>query len=898
MNSSNIKLNEVNLFNSFNRNIGGIKVKNDQIVFYDNVGNQTINLTKLISSTNTQWDTNQNELFSTQNVNIGSSTSLNNNTKLDVNGSVHIENDLYIGGVIKDKNGNALNLGSVQNPFESMNSKPSAPTLKSSFSTKTEVGIEITPPVQTPFGNMLLPYIDTMCIELVDLNGVNPNLVIAETSHHLPNSETPLTRIILNRVLNGGNYNERNFGNEENVYVLTYGTTNIYEYIKNGKFKLCIWYDNTNLKTGSLNKLEVEIPAFLLVTPPPPPTITNIGITSTSLSFNVNDESEFPLSQLEYTVTPISSKQYSFDGAVITRSVPYTSSLLIEGLDPATEYEVFVKVKSVIPGIGFSSSSNTLLLRTNNPTNVSFETLNIALTPSEYDKYVYQQGTKPVTNKVYNKEKEYFLTLTDVPIQDNTNPGSTASDLCTVTIRDEETIIYQSKFGGFGVDSIETINTGHLTLMEEVKSQTNPEKYYNYIERLKFKFNLGVFENDSINLSIEVDVEGDVRTFTETVYIETLNVSPTITRLDIDYSNLSSKMVTGLTVYGNQTPEQISYSLIAQNIATNFYKQNLFEFSSGSNIIINNLTDTTMSSLEYPLEKDNDIYFDGNMNLTFGNLFSRTLHVTSKINSLFNNSFNQYQTILPILVDTYSYNKNFPSSITFCNTDSEAYRLKSQSVLNIDTSFVNYDHTVSLLESLYINEIPVIQGKYSFAGLSSLSSSTNYTGPDYSSILNETGFRYATFVWKISTTLGSIKNLSFVFDQFNGNNKLTRNSANSQIESNYFKLQYRFEETRGGVVQTPSNDNYSSYWIDGLKYNGNSFTPNDSSRNGTMGGIIFSDSDITPDNDPTSPNFTCKVTSYSFKPSSYSNTQVRVYLRVGMYVHSGISFANVKCVYN
>jgi hypothetical protein len=186
-----------------------------------------------------------------------------------------------------------------------------------------------------------------------------------------------------------------------------------------------------------------------------------------------------------------------------------------------------------------------------------------------------------------------------------------------------------------------------------------------------------------------------------------------------------------------------------------------------------------------------------------------------------------------------------------------------------------------------------------------LDNCNTYAGVNYSSLKNETNFRYLTYVWNVNMNeTATLTTLRFQFSGFNGNGKVSRNNNTSSINtSNVWQVFYRFEQidNSGNVVnpqtETSSPTVYTSYWIN-ANNNGSSFYGfiNKPANNG-IGGLIYSVSDSSPINTPTSSSFTYNVLANSIAPISSGVKGLRIYLMVGMTMNSGISFDDITCLF-
>ena len=317
------------------------------------------------------------------------------------------------------------------------------------------------------------------------------------------------------------------------------------------------------------------------------------------------------------------------------------------------------------------------------------------------------------------------------------------------------------------------------------------------------------------------------------------NVAPTISSVTASVLDSSIKNpVTGITVYNTL---DLSINTPVSNIGKYFYKSPVLQYNIVGNAP-NTKTETNLSNLDINTEYDNSSNANKSFKnqVTFKNPSVQQLVYTNTNNLYFfdvslnviasnaaANSANSIISIPNIIIDQPSYKLAYTTTLndvsnTSINTiisTSSFFRIQSKVYnTNLSTTSINgliYDNIKSITSSTgsdasYNNELPIINGKFSF-------SLTNYNGLDFTNV----PIRYSTFVWKMTDvkTAGRI-NLNFGFSDANETFKITSGINVLQTTTSNTSISIDFNIL---VQGTPSGNDTNTYsWANGSLLSGES----------------------------------------------------------------------------
>ena len=809
--------------------------------------------------------------------------------------------------------------------------------------TNTEIGFWVKNPTQTVFGDILVPYINNIKIEIPAVNA-RPAIAILDSNTYLP-SINPIEAVIISKIMATGYNSSYSYGSSGTRKTYVYSAPselNINDYIVNGKINVNIWFENTANK-DSPNILTVPLKAFLEALPPSivrSVNASNITTISSKLNWTApeftsgdNNNSNITAYKIDYASTS-SPNRYQYVSQSSSIPVGNTGNTQISSLIPGTNYIVSVSAKNNISN-SFGPSGTTSFLTLNPPAPPIPTSITLTLPPSNFFPTIKSVETSSLISDPvysYNTAGGNCSPLTNFPIHTTTTVGSTENNLMFFDFLINGVSQSKFNFNGFGSSpayTTQTISGNKASFNVPTITDSgagNNAYFYNIVSSItpylmlnnETPLSAGIQHKGQLMYSVKTGpATGSSLTGTNKFfYIDDLNKTPFISGLTLTDSFLTKK-ITGINVVGASSSQNLNFSVLARNFARYFYH-------SDKIIVLNNkianvtTTNNTLSSLpantENPIPIDLDVEFSGNASVVFGNSgLSYGISYDATVFSPYTTSGSSATTLLSTinkLYDGLSYNKMIKSNIT--NTGNIGYRVLTQNPLRIlpnpvdfNFGYTNYDNNASLLTFPYTQELPIIKGKYTtvLGNETYLDNCNTYGGINYSSIKNETNFRYLTYVWNVDMSQSAtLMKLQFAFSGFNGNGKVIRNNAYSRIDtSDAWQVFYRFEQIdgSGNVVnpetETPSPKIYTSYWIN-ANANGSSFYGfiNKPSNNG-IGGLLYSPADVSPINTPTSSSFTYNVLSNSIQPNSDSAKGLRIYLMVGMAMNSGISFNDVTC---
>jgi hypothetical protein len=191
-------------------------------------------------------------------------------------------------------------------------------------------------------------------------------------------------------------------------------------------------------------------------------------------------------------------------------------------------------------------------------------------------------------------------------------------------------------------------------------------------------------------------------------------------------------------------------------------------------------------------------------------------------------------------------------------------------------------------------ELQIFNGKFRSKGTTNLGylNYTNfyYTKTDKNTVnysgVTATGYRYATFVWSVTSLSGSSQYGSLSFTIQNISPLPTNTSGSALIGGQKLLIYYRIEDNNS-PLPTDANK-LSSIWLDGNTQgdtvtSGNYFNPNDNSA--TRPGLI-----ANPVNGSNSTTFSVAL------PKPFQNgSGIYIYFRIGAPMQTNFEFSHITC---
>jgi len=316
--------------------------------------------------------------------------------------------------------------------------------------------------------------------------------------------------------------------------------------------------------------------------------------------------------------------------------------------------------------------------------------------------------------------------------------------------------------------------------------------------------------------------------------------APSITSFAL--GTVNSTPICGVNVIYGTPAFTATYSVT--NLGSYFYKNPLINYSStdgNSNTIVSGSVTTIPSyGTNVTANKLNNSVAFSSMAISGGtstSAFTTSIPLTITANNI-NGSTSSNATAIAAIIDCASYTlitSTLPSSVATLSTSSAVIGARVQagtntgSELTTSTGFTTsyaatnsplYDHTQSLLtaNTTYGAELQIANGSFqtksgsttAYLNYPSYSYPTN-TGLNYTTI-SASGYRYATFAWKIpSNTSSSYTSVTFTINGVTGTTPTVSNySAGFASGTKNIQLYYRTEDSGATAV----GNSITTYWID------------------------------------------------------------------------------------
>lgn len=832
-------------------------------------------------------------------------------------------------------------------------SKPPAPTYNVDIipiQTQSQIGFAVKNPTFSPFGSMLVPYINSISIKVGDTEQL---AVLNNNATYIPSGSSPIQGIILNKLSDtASTYEDVTWnvtgGGSTGLPTYTYFNTALDSYISSNQITVTIWFDNSNVPGTSYNKLVVPLPVFLQAFPPSAPTSIQYSSTTPSsavVSWRIPDYTSYdPIGntgnnsafisdyQLTYTYQNSPSRYLQssgippFTGTVNTSNTGYT----LTSLYPGARYLVAIGASNNLPNTGYGVTG-FINVPTSIPNQPSVPNLNINLPASNYYnniKKVSNNSTvsQPVYNIIQNPNTQLCTTINNIPANDKYNPGITGNvgsstvSIYNLGVKQQDIIL-----GGFENFNTFTYNVypGNTGIgltggnaSDFYASSSNATKNFYKVVPITPTLTLGNYSPGTtgsiylgyLNGANNISSNGTPVSF----YTDTLNTTPAITSFNLVNSTASTITITGITVTGGTG--SFNYGVTGSNFGRYFYRgDKIVDISSPSFGTVTGSAITNLpTDLTPPLSSGG---FTGSFNISYNNsTYLAPLPFTANLYSYYttSGSFVSSTQNYNVLLDTYSYNKTFAASRNNTPGGNLGFRITSTDWIFTSNpspytvTETDYNNSTSLV-TIYTNDLPIIQGRYATRtptdNATYLTNAQIYgSATNYSNLITETGFRFVTFSWILDTTVSStLTKLRFAFTNFSNNGNLVRNGGTNSLDSSTVQTYYRLIQYNSNVAQAPNGGaNNSTYWINAnTSFNQNNFSTYiySSSQNGTIGGINYSNL-TTPFNDPTSTSFTYEVITPSITPNSLeTGVTLRVNFCIGFAMNANVSFDSVSCTW-
>lgn len=896
---------------------------------------------------------NDGDLSTTTTKNVGIKTETPTEA-LDVNGSIKVSGDVVGSDITLVKKGLDKSFN-YQWFMNNIVSKPPAPEhleLEVISPTSTTIGFKIKNPDQIPFGNMLVPYIDSIKIDVVhpsggmDLNFVNSSSTPAH-KNYLPRESQSFEYLYLKKTLSTGQTQPNvSYNPTQTVDMkaksIKYENTSLGGYTNGNKIKVRIYFDNTKI-TGDPIYLEVTLDTFLAAFPPSAP--RNFGFFS---GYTITDsKAKFKWDAPQYaeydtSVTPpVGTNNASVDNYKLTftgngyvgRYIPSGSNLKpdpinvttdsttlnkeVTGLWPGSAYSVKIQAKNN-NNLNYGVESSALSFTTTPPVPIltSKSNLNVNFTSSYAAAIPIGSATSVTTviNKITTPNLDCSA-LSGLLVHTSSNLGSTANDIMKLEsfVDNSSTAENSVTFNGFGAspqytgnDSGKKISYPTITTEDYftgtstgfyLKGAVNPRIVTSLLDAKTGSYTLVHKYSTSNGGTTPPNVAGTLKSF----YIDDFVVTKTASISNQNAVNSTNggfipKWITGTQVYGGSGKLNITFN--GTNFARCFHHSTIADVTLPNNNIFSNINSGTLiqytDTADVPFGVDTGIPLTITPTVTIAtNAMAGSANLDLKLYRI-GGTFVTGTVTLNLEIDNPSYNKVPPELLSdtpnsITGGTSEGYRVINPPFPSLATTLASrFDHTTTLA----LNELAIKRALY------------QNTDPQVNvnnSPLPKT-MRYATFRWTIDPNAGSINTLKFIIKQFNTILEIDSINGvikNSDVDGEYFTAHYRVERIDNGSILTPMGDgtvgNTTSYWMDLTKDINGTFVPYvDTSSVTPNPGLMKLGSGYT-NND-----LTLNAAPFSFNPNSTNfptNPTFNVYFRVGLRSDKNMTFSTVEGSY-
>lgn len=579
----------------------------------------------------------------------------------------------------------------------------------------------------------------------------------------------------------------------------------------------------------------------------------------------------------------VNPSEFTITGIVPTElSLPYLNTIV----HPGTKYSVkVVAYNNTTPTVGPELSDTVITLYPTPPAAFSTKTLsfttNYNYNPlTESVKLIY--GNALITYIVLKSIEDINSNLIEnIPIHLYTNnfeadkiinTGSNIMKLSGIYHNNAigDVAFNEINFNGFN-GSI-PVSNGLTTSAEIIYSNIHDVYLQNAIEntgfylatdaKVKIKANGILPSHEFYNIRIQQYQNNILRNsiISNLFYLDDIASVPIINNSIIEYNLSNFIKISGLYVLN--TPIQLNTITDISNIASYFYIQNnlmqytLYNDSNGiiDSIYIDDITDRSTYQITsiYTLKNTKFKYDKVKLNMNYNNVYSKGINLKIKARNLVGYS-NEYNIQEKILVDTESvkniqlYSNNI-QTLTITYIAGRLNTSDSAGVFDLN-SFSNFRNKYDLSQNILLNTtLQICNGKFSSKSLNINNYYLNYSSVgglqmkyneniDYS-IIPATGYRYATFVWKVDTTTPNYMGaILFKINEIIGSVPVI-NDEGLFVDGNPILFYYRIEN-----ISDPNTlaQDKTTVWINGNKVNSSveSVTTYRNAQlefNGTLGG--------------------------------------------------------------
>jgi hypothetical protein len=706
-----------------------------------------------------------------------------------------------------------------------------------------------------------------------------------------------------------------------------------------------IWYEN-NSDSNIYNKLVVQVSSSNPL----------LSYTSTSTSINYSFiPSSIQSATLNYN--PSSTIRYGGiygpQGEQVITSAGSTG--IINNLVPGTSYQTKYQTTSVF---GVQSSQVTTTTITKPPDILSrLDTLNINnIVESTYNGLTGYNGsisTKLIIPSNTTSPQESIKIGPIELLAENTIPGSQAENITKIATFIDNIEQDSIQFNGFpsGTQGNITTLSTNKTLINGAQGTVDPyllEKAGFYLQsNILMKFRQGITAGTTphtFQLKQTFPTIAGATTISSQIvnfYADALvpGTIPIVNtyNFNVTSSNINTTSICGIPVNRSGNWVINIASIQTEDVVYHFHTKPIVTYKIG------NLHEVTLVNSYIPGGQKANTFLTGgsqNINLSFNDISgSGTFYripfqiIVRNINGLSNigSNDNSIKTINALIDNESIAMISQIQSEVYPNGQTFGRRMQSTTYNDIitysDTSYSRprtlFNNNNNLLNT-YNNELQLANGKFqagSFIGSGSQAAYQDYSlisGPNYSSIKSETGYRWATFRWIINQNTKLTGKMKITIKDVEGN--INQNRINPSIlvdniiqldtsGNSDIRVYYRFENQGDTLLGNPANIEHSLFavnssistvWINAsstnlqnnfIKYSAIKST-NTASYIGELGGIEKY-TDIEIKNISSGKNdIEYNVTTPSF---NLDNMPIYIYVTIGLPMSKNIAFKSVLC---
>jgi hypothetical protein len=797
-------------------------------------------------------------------------------------GDLYVGGNIYLGGTFKDSAGNSIQLADGFNATyndayfnTNLTAKPPAPVLKNMLQTSTEIGFSFTNPNQIPFGDMWVPHIKSISIEI---SGVSTILDLCET--FVPKTANEVSAFVLTNVSSvaAGRYSKTISGENVQAYVKY-----VASYIDGSIIK--IGYNNN--AAGTISYLTVPLATFLEAYPPVAPgggtmSVSDLiatltwtaplatrlanGITGTTVAGINVDGYKVDISE---TGIIAGTKRFgttatAYNKAKITQTLGAVTSTTFTST-PKTNYTISVSAKN-----NKNSSYGTVLTYNGSNSSYPAEPIDGPSNELTYTGENYTATTiRPVgaasdvagSSPVYRVGSAYTHsftpsnTLNGIKIHNGTTVGDTTNRTVTFTGKRAGANLFTEVMAVSGdfINDGSYLNTSlsKVKIASLQKSDAYTGDLSGYYQTFSMKpvldlsNNAATFPASSGEYAFEIGfaISTDNTDKTYRFYLEDFDttVRPSITCETPVLTINNKKKISGIEIAdSSDTITKVTFNNIdVSGIGKYFYNSSwIYKITSDTPYYFPNTSQQSILPTGTTAPLSTFRYSSHVVNIQSNTLSGVTDNIIFTLDA-FNINGNSAQTkpsfIVPIRFDKNTYTFNYSSSIISAvstGSNTSVYRIEhrdpSEGLLTSSPYYTTYDNTqlivgnttasTQALKDSYNRSIPMWDGLFRYENTAS-----------YSTLESETGFRYITFAWdgpKSGSVAGKLKFILNNFATESATNNLSYNSTTSHVDSSTnnndtYLVYYRFEHVNAdGSVKQPDvnatdlNPNFSSYWLD------------------------------------------------------------------------------------